>query len=93
MSLVPALWPLATRIDRHGRLVIGSTDLVALAERWGTPLYVYDAATVRGAYRAYRAAFRGAGSVRVSYAMKACGLVGVAGLLARDGREARDVRP
>lgn len=88
MSLAPALWPLATRIDRRGRLAIGSTDLIALAERWGTPLYVYDAATVRGAYRAYRAAFRGAGPLRVSYAVKACGLIGVAGLLAAAGADA-----
>jgi diaminopimelate decarboxylase len=49
---------------------------------------VYDAATVRAAYRDHRAAFRGLGPVRVSYAMKACPLLAVAGLLARAGADA-----
>lgn len=43
---------------------------------------MYDAATVRQAYREQKAAFRGLGPVRISYAMKACPLLGVAALLA-----------
>jgi diaminopimelate decarboxylase len=84
----PALWPLGTSVDRAGHLRIGGSDVVGLADRLGTPLYVYDAATIRDAYRGYVAAFRGVRPVRISYAIKACGLRGVAGLLARAGADA-----
>ena len=84
----PAVWPLATAVDRAGRLRVGGADVVALADRLGTPLYVYDAATIRDAYRRYIAAFRGVRPVRVSYAIKACALRGVASLLASAGADA-----
>jgi diaminopimelate decarboxylase len=43
---------------------------------------------VRAAYREYVAAFRAHRPARVSYALKACPLLGVAGLLARSGADA-----
>ncbi len=49
---------------------------------------MYDAATVRQAYREQKAAFRGLGPVRISYAVKACPLLGVAALLAVAGADA-----
>ena len=79
---------MATGVDPKGRLRIGGLDAAALADRYGTPLYVYDTATVRQAYRQQRAAFRGLGPVRISYAMKACPLLGVAALLASAGADA-----
>ncbi|HEY8647848.1 MAG TPA: diaminopimelate decarboxylase, partial [Candidatus Limnocylindria bacterium] len=84
----PVVWPLGTTVDRAGHLRVGGADVVALADRLGTPLYVYDAATVRDAYRRYTAAFREARPVRVSYAIKACALRGVASLLAAAGADA-----
>ena len=84
----PAVWPLGTSVDRAGHLRVGGADVVALADRLGTPLYLYDAATVRDAYRRYVTAFRSMRPVRVSYAIKACALRGVAGLLARAGADA-----
>ena len=63
-------------------------DLVRLAERHGTPLYVYDAETIRAAYRDHLRAFRPFRPVRVSYAVKACPLLGVAALLAAAGSDA-----
>ena len=84
----PAVWPLATGVDRRGRLAIGGVDLVRLADRLGTPLYAYDAATIRDAYRRYAAAFRAHRPVRISYAIKACALRGVASLLASAGADA-----
>ena len=84
----PAVWPLGTAVDRRGHLVLRGIDLVALAERYGTPLYVYDAATIRDAHRRYRAAFAPHRPVRVSYAMKACALRAVAALLASGGADA-----
>ena len=84
----PAVWPLGTSADRRGRLAVGGVDLVRLADRFGTPLYVYDAATIRDAYRRYSSAFRPHRPVRISYAIKACGLRGVASLLAAAGADA-----
>jgi diaminopimelate decarboxylase len=41
-----------------GHLAVGGCDLVDLAARFGTPLYVYDEATVRARLRGYRQALR-----------------------------------
>ncbi len=62
--------------------------LARLAAKFGTPLYVYDAATVRAAYRDYIRAFRAYRPVTVSYAIKACPLTGVSALLAQAGADA-----
>jgi diaminopimelate decarboxylase len=60
-----------------GRVQLDGIELVGLARRYGTPLYVYHAPTARAALRAYRAAFAAYGPVRVAYSVKACGLLGV----------------
>ena len=60
-----------------GRLVIGGVSLPALARRFGTPLYIYDATTLRARARAYRDAFAPHAPARVAYSAKACALVGV----------------
>ncbi len=39
-------------------MVIGGCDVVELVEEFGSPLYVYDAATIRGACHSYLAALR-----------------------------------
>ena len=75
-------------MGRDGHLRVSGVDLVRLADRYGTPLYVYDAATVRAAYREYRRAFRAYRPVRISYAVKACALAGVASVLAEAGADA-----
>jgi diaminopimelate decarboxylase len=53
-----------------GELRCDGVSLVAAAEQFGTPLYVYSAAWVEQAYRAYDAAFA-AVPHRVCYALKA----------------------
>lgn len=84
----PEVWPVSTIIDPRGRLRVGGVDLIRLAEREDTPLYVYDAETIRAAYRAYVAAFRPYRPVRISYAVKASALRGVARVLAVAGADA-----
>jgi diaminopimelate decarboxylase len=51
------LWPITTAINPAGHLAIGGVDLVDLAAEFGTPLYIYDEATIRERCRAFRAAF------------------------------------
>lgn len=41
------LFPIRTTIDRQGRITVAGHDLTVLAEEYGTPLYIYDGATVR----------------------------------------------
>ena len=59
--------------DKDGRLTFAGMDLTALAERYGTPLYLYDEARVRERCRTYLSAVREAfgDSARVLYASKA----------------------
>ena len=45
------LLPVTARVDDEGRLSVGSLDLVELAERFGTPLFVYDEAHLRARCR------------------------------------------
>ena len=64
--------PLSAQADGEGRLSIGGCDLRELADRFGTPLYIYDEQTIREACRSYRRAFEAElPSVRVLYAAKA----------------------
>jgi len=64
--------------------VCDGVPLSELAERFGTPLYVYSAAAVEQAYRAYDEAFA-AVPHRICYALKANGNGALLRLLARLG--------
>ena len=67
------LFPNTARIDSAGRLLLGGCRVDDLAQDYGTPLYVFDEETLRGACRAYRDAlsvcYPGLG--HVTYAAKA----------------------
>lgn len=66
------IFPFTAAADAEGRLSIGGCDLRELADRFGTPLYIYDERTIREACRAYRRAFEAElPSIRVLYAAKA----------------------
>lgn len=66
------LFPDTTHIE-NGALTIGGCDVAALAEAFGTPLYLYDRATLDGAVDAYRRALAEAypASAGLTYAGKA----------------------
>ena len=83
-----AIWPLQTAVGRDGHVRIGAQDLTALADQYGTPLYVYDAETIRASLREYVEAFFRYRPVRVAYSVKACALIGVAAVIAREGIDA-----
>jgi diaminopimelate decarboxylase len=84
----PAIWPLRTTVGRDGHVRVGVHDLAALADRYGTPLYVYDAETIRASLREYVDAFFRYRPVKVAYSVKACALIGVGAVIAREGVEA-----
>jgi diaminopimelate decarboxylase len=83
-----AIWPLRTAVGRDGHVRIAAHDLTLLADRHGTPLYVYDAETIRASLREYVDAFYRYRPVRVAYSVKACALIGVAAVIAREGIDA-----
>ncbi|MCA1645206.1 MAG: diaminopimelate decarboxylase, partial [Chloroflexi bacterium] len=66
------LLPDTATISADGHLELDDCDLVALAAEFGTPLYVYDEATIRHRAAAYRDGLRGAydGESLVCYAGK-----------------------
>lgn len=51
------LWPVTAERNDAGRLAIGGVGLPDLADKYGTPLYVYDERTIRQQCRSYREAF------------------------------------
>jgi diaminopimelate decarboxylase len=83
-----AIWPLRTTVGRDGHVKIAGHDLAALADEYGTPLYVYDAETIRTSLREYVNAFFKYRPVRVAYSVKACALIGVGAVIAREGVDA-----
>jgi diaminopimelate decarboxylase len=80
------LLPDTAERDPTGRLRIGGCDVGELAARYGTPLYVYDEATMRARLRAYRAGLDGwpAGG-DVLYSAKAYFGLAMARLVSEEG--------
>ena len=75
------LFPDTAAVD-DGELALGGIRAAALAREFGTPLVVYDEATLRAHAQAYRAAAPGA---LVAYGTKAFPSVAVLALLAEEG--------
>ena len=69
---------------RDGVLFAEGVDITALAEKIGTPFYVYSAATLRRHVRVMREAFAGQPTL-IAYAMKALSNQAVLTLLGREG--------
>lgn len=65
-------------------LWFGGTDVVALAERYGTPLYVTDESVIRTNFRRYTEAFA-AVAHDIYFAVKANGNLAILRILAQEG--------
>lgn len=75
-----------SRINEKGHLEIGGCDTVDLANRFGTPLYVYDEEMIRDTCRAYKQAFAETGlRFQVAYASKAFSSLAMCRLVAEEG--------
>ncbi|HYN89704.1 MAG TPA: diaminopimelate decarboxylase [Ardenticatenaceae bacterium] len=73
MASLSDLLPASARRDGAGRLVIGGCSVVDLSEEYGTPLYLYDQATLDTALAEYRTALTTywPGTAEIAYAAKA----------------------
>lgn len=63
--------PISRKINEQGNIEIGGCDLVDLANEYGTPLYVFDEATIRSITNSYKDAFKEYPNMRMMFASKA----------------------
>ena len=80
-----SLKPLTTKINEAGNLEIGGCDLVKLAEKFGTPLYVIDEKTLRTVCADYKEAFKKYPKVNMMFASKALCTMGISAILFSEG--------
>ena len=83
MSTNQSMKPITTLRDKN--LTIGSCDLVDLAKKYGTPLYVIDEETLRAICNDYKKAFSKYKNIRMMYASKALSNLAVAYILNEEG--------
>ena len=80
-----SLKPVTTRINENGNIEIGGCDLIDLAQKYDTPLYVLDEATIRSICSDYKKAFSKYPKVNMMYATKALSTMATSALLASEG--------
>lgn len=74
------------QINKIGHLKIGGMDTVELAEKYGTPLYVYDVSIIRERCRAFVETFKGLGvKAQVAYASKAFSSIAILQVIKQEG--------
>jgi diaminopimelate decarboxylase len=80
------LWPESTARNDQGMLTIGGSDVPSLVEEFGTPLYVFDEATLRHRASSVITAFaQHAISTRVAYASKALLIPAILSIVHEEG--------
>lgn len=77
--------PVTTVRNSVGNLEIGGCDLVSLADKFETPLYVVDETTVRSICKDYKKAFEKYPKTRMMYASKALCTSAITAILADEG--------
>lgn len=77
--------PITLQVNNSGNLEIGGCDLVALAEKYSTPLYVLDEKTIRTICKDYKKAFEKYPKTHMMYASKALCTESVAKIVDSEG--------
>ena len=83
MGINQSIKPLT--LDYKNNIHIGGCDLVELAHKYGTPLYVIDEATVRGMCREYKKAFTNYPNIIMTYASKALCNLAISKIISEEG--------
>jgi len=78
-------------VNEDGHLCIGGHDLVDLADRFGTPLYVVDAQRIRENFRRFKKAFESYPKLLIAYAYKANPTLAICSILREEGAGAEVV--
>lgn len=79
------LKPQTTHINQNGNLEISGCDLVELAEKFSTPLYVLDEDTLRTICRNYKEAFASYPQTRLLFASKSLCTMATSKILSQEG--------
>ena len=77
--------PVTTKINDSGNLEIGGCDLIDLANKYGTPLYVIDEKTLRSVCQDYKNAFSGYEKINMMYASKALCSLATTAVISSEG--------
>ena len=83
MSTNQFLKPITT--EEKENLTIGGCDLVELAKKYGTPLYVIDELTLRTICQEYKEAFKEYKNIKMMYASKALCTSAIVRILDEEG--------
>src|SRR5699024_4236890 len=74
------------QVNESGNLEIGGVDTIALAKKYGTPLYVYDVSIIRDNCRAFTETFKNMGiEGKVAYASKAFSSIAMLQVINQEG--------
>ena len=74
------------KVNDDGHLVIGGVDTLYLAQKYGTPLYVYDVAFIRERARAFKSTFEKLQvKAQVAYASKAFSSIAMCQIVKEEG--------
>ena len=63
--------PITTCVNDSGNIEIGGCDLVELANKYSTPLYIFDEETIRSMARSYKDSFKSYPKMKMMFASKA----------------------
>lgn len=77
--------PITTKVNKNGNLEIGGCDLVEIANKYETPLYVIDETTLRTICKEYKKAFKDYEKVKMMYASKAFMSMAIAKIIDSEG--------
>lgn len=77
--------PITTRRNDYGYLEVGGCDLTELVNKYSTPLYVIDEATLRAVCNDYKEAFKDYEKVNFMYASKALCTSAITKIVASEG--------
>ena len=85
--MLDKLWPIGAHVDGRGELWLGGCAVSGLAKTFGTPLYIFDEATLRTRARTYQEALRRhyPASAQAAYASKAYLCLAIAQLFEEEG--------
>lgn len=85
ISTNQSIKPITTKVNKAGNLEIGGCDLVELAQKYETPLYVIDEVTLRSICKEYKKAFKEYEKVNMMYASKAFMSMAIAKIIDSEG--------
>ena len=77
--------PITTKINANGNIEVGGCDLIELANTYGTPLYVYDEATIRSITQSYKDAFKDYPKINMMFAAKAFMTKAICKIMSEEG--------